>query len=212
MHQTLHRPNDTTLEGTGRIEAFSDGVIAIVVTLLVLEIRVPEIRELTNAAALSALVTIAPKLAGFFISFVTVAIFWVNHHHFFHPVTKSDGALLWYNNHLLFWLAVIPFVTAFVGDYPTIPLVVAVYGFVLFMAALAFTLMSGHVFFRSALLPESISVTTRTLQFRRAGIGVIVYGVSVFAAFVHPYIALAIFVMVPLYYFLPGRIEEEVTG
>jgi len=78
------------LEGTGRIEAFSDAVIAIVLTLLVLELRVPEIRELTNAGAFAAIVGLAPKLIGFFVSFLTVAIFWVNHHHFFHPVAKSN--------------------------------------------------------------------------------------------------------------------------
>jgi uncharacterized membrane protein len=94
------------------------------------------------------MIPVFPKLIGFLISFVTVAIFWVNHHHFFHPITKSNGALMWYNNHLLFWLAVVPFVTAFLGDYPTLPAVVALYGFVLFMAALTFTAMIHFVFLR----------------------------------------------------------------
>jgi len=195
------------LEGTGRIEAFSDAVIAIVLTLLVLELRVPEIRELTNAGAFAAIVGLAPKLIGFFVSFLTVAIFWVNHHHFFHPVAKSDGPLLWHNNHLLFWITVIPFATAFIGDYPLIPLVVALYGLVLFMAALAFTLMLRYVFFRSALLPESVTPKTRKEELRHALIGVIVYGVSMGVALVYPVLAIIIFIIVPLYYFLPHRIE-----
>ena len=205
MFHHQHNKHDT-LEGTGRIEAFSDGVIAIVVTLLILEIRIPEIHQLTNAAALSALIPVIPKLISFAVSFITVAIFWVNHHHFFHPIEKSDGELLWFNNHLLFWLTVIPFVTAFIGDYPTIPLIVALYGFVLFMAALAFTLMSYHVFFRCELLPERISMATRKKQFKRSLFGVFLYGSSVIVAFIHPYLALAIFAIVPIYFFLPQSI------
>lgn len=201
--------HDNAVEGTGRIEAFSDGVIAIVITLLVLEIRIPEIHQLTNAGALEAIMHLAPKLAAFFVSFVTVAIFWVNHHHFYHPITKSDGALLWHNNHLLFWLAVIPFATAFVGDYPGISLVVAVYGMVLFMAAAAFALMVRHVFFRSDLLPDTITRTMRRAQMRHTVVGMIAYAVSVGIAFVHPYAAIAVFVMVPLYYFLPRKIAHQ---
>jgi uncharacterized membrane protein len=140
---------------------------------------------------------------------VTVAIFWVNHHHFFHPIKKSNGALMWYNNHLLFWLAVVPFVTAFLGDYPTLPFVVALYGFVLCMAALAFTMMIHFVFFKSDLLPESITLYVREMQFKRSWFGVGLYGASVFLAFLHPYISLFIFVAVPLYYFLPQRIGSE---
>ena len=196
----------TTLEGTARIEAFSDGVIAIVMTILILEIHVPQIHTLTSAGAWEALVPILPKLVAFLVSFVTVAIFWVNHHHFFHPVAKSDGALLWYNNHLLFWIAVIPFVTAFLGDYPTIAFVVSLYGFVLFMGAVSFTLMIHYVFFKSALLPDTVSEAVRAVQYRRAWLGVYLYGASAVLAFIHPYISLFIFVVVPIYYFLPQTV------
>jgi len=102
---------------------------------------------------------------------------------------------------------VIPFATAFIGDYPLIPLVVALYGLVLFMAALAFTLMLRYVFFRSALLPESVTPKTRKEELRHALIGVIVYGVSMGVALVYPVLAIIIFIIVPLYYFLPHRIE-----
>src|SRR6185436_20268764 len=160
--------NHEALEGTGRIEAFSDAFIAIVITILILEIHVPQLVTLTSAEAWQAIIPMLPKLAVFLLSFATVAIFWVNHHHFFHPIAKSNGALLWYNNHLLFWLAIVPFVTAFVGDYFSVPLVVALYGFVLFMAATAFTLMIRYVFFHSPLLPERVSFPERRRQSRRA--------------------------------------------
>jgi uncharacterized membrane protein len=194
------------LEGTTRLETFSDAVIAIVMTILILEIHVPEIETLTNIGALEALIPILPKLLSFLVSFVTIAIFWVNHHHFFHPIHKSDGALLWYNNHLLFWLTVIPFATAFIGDYPQIPLVVALYGFVLFMGALAFALMGHHVFFKSHLLPDSIPLSERRIQFRRTLVGVGCYGVATGTAFLNPTLALVIFIVIPVYFFIPQRV------
>ncbi|MBP9686863.1 MAG: DUF1211 domain-containing protein [Candidatus Doudnabacteria bacterium] len=206
MHR--HRQQEA-LEGTNRIEAFSDGVVAIIVTILILEIHVPELDAVTNAGALHALVPLLPKLTAFLVSFITVAIFWVNHHHFFHALPKSNGALLWYNNHLLFWLAVVPFATAFLGDYPTLPVVVALYGFVLFMAALAFALMIRFVFFKSSLLPETVTVKVRQWQFRRSLIGVALYGGSAVLAFVHPYVSLAVFVIVPLFYFFPQMIGGQ---
>jgi uncharacterized membrane protein len=196
-----------TLEGTARIEAFSDGVVAIIVTILILEIHVPELLEYTNSAAWDAFSHILPKLVAFFISFVTVAIFWVNHHHFFHPLKKSDSAMLWHNNHLLFWLSVVPFVTAFAGNYPSIPFVVALYGFVLFMAAFAFTLMIRYVYFKTNLYPENTTKESRMIHYKRSWPGTFLYGISIPLAFVHPYIAIAIFLILPVFYFIPQRVE-----
>lgn len=197
------------LEGTGRAEAFSDGVIAIIVTILILEIHVPEIEAHTNIEAWHAIISILPKLAGFLISFVSVAIFWVNHHYFFNSIAKSNSSLFWYNNHLLFWLAVIPFATAFLGDYPTIPVAVALYGFVLTMAALAFNLMIHFVYFRSPLTRDFMSLANRKKQFQRSLIGVVVYSLSIPLAFLNPYISLSIFALVPIYYFLPDRTAKH---
>ena len=194
------------IPSTSRIEAFSDGVVAIIVTLLILEIKVPELRVLSNGAVLKALVPLIPKFVGFTVSFVTVAIFWVNHHHFYHSLEYSDEALLWHNNHLLFWLAVIPFVTAFVGDYPTQSIVVALYGFVLMMSATSFVLMVRHVFFKSTLLPETVPESTRQKEFHRGLVGVFLYAMSVVLAFLSPYISLFIFVFIPLYYFFPKKL------
>ncbi|HEV7423714.1 MAG TPA: TMEM175 family protein [Candidatus Paceibacterota bacterium] len=209
-HREYHKlKGEKTVEGTERIKAFSDGVIAIVMTLLVLEIRVPEIHQFTSAGVIAAFVPIIPKLVGFAVSFLTVAIFWVNHHHFFDPIEKTNGRLLWHNNFLLFWVAVVPFVTAFIGDYPYISFVVALYGFVLFMAVSAFSMMSNYVFFHSSLVPESVTQKVRIREFRRSLPAVVLYCVSIFTAFLNPYISLALFILLPLYYFVPSRIETE---
>jgi uncharacterized membrane protein len=198
------------VDGTGRLEAFSDGVMAIVVTLLILEIKVPQISVLTNEAALSAIISIVPKLISFLVSFLTVAIFWVNHHHFFHAIEKTDGTLLWHNNHLLFWITVIPFATACIGDYSTIPLVVALYGFVLCMGAIAFTLLGRYVYFHTDFLPEFVSMEERKKQFRRSRFGAVVYGLSVVTAFIDPHISLAIFILLPIYFFIPESVQIDI--
>src|SRR5689334_928439 len=124
----------TTVSSTSRLEAYSDGVIAIIVTILVLELHVPELHGTSVQDVLMALYDILPKLLSFAFSFLTVSVFWVNHHHFFHEIEKSDGRLLWYNNALLFWLALVPFTTAFLGEHPTVPGVLMVYCFVLTMS------------------------------------------------------------------------------
>ena len=149
------------IDGTARIEAFSDGVIAIIVTLLIFEIRVPVLAEISNSAVINALMGMGPKFASFAVSFFTVAIFWVNHHHFFCQIHRSNWKLLWFNNLLLFWLAIVPFTTAFVGDHPTQPLVVCLYALTLCLAALSFSLMGYYVFLKSDLMPDSVSAAER---------------------------------------------------
>src|SRR5690349_11943146 len=130
------------IPGTGRIEAFSDGVIAIIVTLLIFEVRLPEVAP--NASSdemLRAFESIAPKLGSFAVSFFTVAIFWVNHHMFFAGVSHTDWKLLWANNLLLFFLAIVPFTTAVLGDHLGQPIAVAIYALNLGLAGASFTLM-----------------------------------------------------------------------
>ncbi len=208
MSQSTH---DDHTQTTLRIELFSDAVIAIIVTLLILEIKIPELHELSNAAVRESLVHLIPKFIGFVVSFVTICIVWVNHHHFFHSVSRSDRSLLWYNNHLLFWLAVIPFVTGFIGEYPTQPLVIALYGFVLMMAIFAFRLMVRHAFFKGRLIHSHVDEAARKNEYRRSLFGIILYGISVAAAFIHPYISLAIFILVPVYYFLPRSVLGDMA-
>ncbi len=210
---SAHKTHDHT-PTTNRIELFSDAVIAISATLLILEIKIPALSNLSNDAVIQSLLPLIPKFISFAVSFVTICVFWVNHHHFFHAIRRSDRALLWYNNHLLFWIAVIPFVTGFIGEYPSQPIIVALYGFVLTMGALAFLLMANYVFLKSKIADEHVPIKTRRKEVKRSVIGVFVYGISVLTAFIHPYISLIIFIVIPFYYFLPETIlndtEEEI--
>lgn len=201
--------NPQRVEGTGRVEAFSDGVIAIIVTLLIFEVRVPDIDVLSTAGIVAALPALAPKFISFAISFFTVAIFWVNHHHFFSRITHSNWKLLWLNNFLLFWLTVVPFTTAFVGDYPTQPLVVALYGVNLSLAGLSFVLMGQYVFFLSDLMPESIPLRDRRFEWGRSWVGTIAYALAALLAFVSVYLALILLALIPFFYVVPNLLRSS---
>lgn len=194
---------------TTRIEAFSDGVFAIVVTLLVLEIKVPHFEQgATTAEMTRELLHLLPKFIGFVLSFVIVAIFWVNHHQLFHSLERSDRKLLWLNNLLLLWMSFIPFPTALLGEYPLQPVSVFVYGAVLLLASVSFNLMLRHAV-KSGLFEESISQEVLAKSIRRGMIGPLVYLVSVLGSFVSVYISLALFVLVPVYYFVPQKIVKQ---
>lgn len=194
---------------TTRIEAFSDGVFAIVVTLLVLEIKVPHFDSgATTADMTRELLHLLPKFIGFVLSFVIVAIFWVNHHQLFHSLERSDRKLLWLNNLLLFWMSFIPFPTALLGEYPLQPVSVFVYGAVLLLASVSFNLMLRHAV-KSGLFEDTISEEVLAKSIRRGMIGPVVYLASVLGAFISVYISLALFVLVPVYYFVPQKIVKQ---
>ena len=122
--------------GKNRLEAFSDGVIAIIITIMVLELKVP------HGDQLSELCTMAPVLLSYVLSFIYVGIYWNNHHHLFHVARQVSGAVLWANLHLLFWLSVIPFVTNWMGEHYGAPWPVALYGFVLMMCGSAYYVLT----------------------------------------------------------------------
>ncbi len=196
------------IEGTGRIEAFSDGVFAIIVTLLIFELRVPVLNNLSNTAVLNALYDIAPKGLSFAISFFTVAIFWVTHHHIFLHLTHENWKLMWYNNLLLFWLVIVPFTTAFIGNYPTQSLVVGIYALNLFLAALSFSLLTYYVFFKSDLMPETVSVTERWRQWKRGCLGFTLYGSACLVSFINVHAALIILTIIPFIFLVPRLMRE----
>lgn len=192
--------------GTSRIEAFSDGVFAIVVTLLVLELKVPHLPEnYTIQDVLKELLHLSPKFISFALSFLVIAIFWVNHHQMFHSLKRTDRTLLWLNNNLLFWLSFIPFPTAFIGEYPISTVPVMVYGFVLFMAGVSFNLILRHAI-KCDLFEESISKEVLRQSIKKGVYGPIVYLISILAAPISVYISLFIFIMVPIIYFIPQKI------
>ncbi|MBK6773104.1 MAG: DUF1211 domain-containing protein [Ignavibacteria bacterium] len=192
--------------GTNRMEAFSDGVFAIVVTLLVLELRVPVLPEnFSTQDVLKELLRLFPKFFSFAMSFVIVAIFWVNHHQFFHSLEKTDRAMLWYNNLLLFWLSFVPFPTAFIGEHPVSMIPVMLYGAVLFFAGVSFNLMLRYAV-KAKLFHKSVSDEVLNQSVKRGVIGPVVYFVSIISAFISVYVSLAIFLLVPVIYFIPQKI------
>jgi uncharacterized membrane protein len=186
---------------TTRLEAFSDAVIAIIITIMVLELPRPE------GADLAALRPVYPTALTYVLSFVYLGIYWNNHHHMMHVVSRVNGAVLWANMHLLFWLSLVPFATGWMGETHLAPLPTAVYGIVLIMAAAAYSLLQGAVFRLEG--PES-------LLHRAIGAGLkeklslALYGASIGAAFVAPWASVAVFVTVALMWLVPDRRVEAV--
>ncbi len=195
---------------TARIEAFSDGVIAIIITIMVLELHVPQLAETFGREEFfKAFEHLWTKLVAYAMSFVIVAIFWVNHHGFFHTLKKSDGKLLWYNNHLLFWLSLVPFVTAFLGEHPDRPEAIIVFGLVMFFAALAFMLMGQYAMFSGNLMHENYPLEIRLKALRRNYPGLVMYFLSVVLAPVSFWISWVFFFLVPVYYFMPRQVGDN---
>jgi len=183
---------------TGRLEAFSDGVIAVIITIMVLELKVPHTGELT------ALLAVLPSLGVYALSFAVVAIMWVNHHHFIGKALRAEPALLWANNLLLFWMSLIPFVTGYLGENCHATLAVAVYGGVMVMTCCAFLLL------QKVLGRQDRDDARRRTEFerldRKALVSIGCYAASVGLAFVSVYAAFAVFILIPLAYFWPeGR-------
>ncbi len=200
---------ENTLDNTVRVETFSDGVYAIVATLLVLELRVPVLSVINSTEFLHALRDLVPEFIAFAVSFFTVGIYWVNHHYFFHGVQKSDWKLLWSNNHHLFWIATIPFTTQIVGKYHTLKWAVGIYGFDMALAALSIMMMIHYVFFHSKLMYPGFPEERKRSEFRRGMRGVYLYFIASALAFINVYIALAIFIIVPLMYVIPGLLNDH---
>jgi uncharacterized membrane protein len=189
--------------GKNRLEAFSDGVIAIVITLLVLEIRVPEVtsgRELRPA-----LVHLLPKLAAYVISFLVLAVWWVSHHHLIEQVKTVDRGVLWLNNLFLLALAFIPFPTALMGEYPRQPEGAVIYGLTCTLAGLTFFALRAYAGSKPALLVHE-SAAAALLSFRtRSLVSPALYGVATVLALWAPAGSMVIFAGVPVYFALTNR-------
>jgi uncharacterized membrane protein len=182
--------------GTGRLEAFSDGVIAIIITIMVLELRVPQ------GADLASLRELAPVLASYVLSFIYVAIYWNNHHHLLHACERINGSIMWANMHLLFWLSLVPFVTAWAGNHRDAPVPAALYGVVLLMAGVAYFLMERQMVRENG--PQSM--LAEALGRDRKGIlSMVGYIVAIVLAFVSPRLAELIYALVAAWWIVPDR-------
>lgn len=188
---------------TNRIESFSDGVIAIIITIMVFDLKVPEISAEKSAwLALSALI---PKACSYLISFSMIAIMWVNHHQLFHQIKNTDRTLLWCSIHLLFWMSLVPFSTNFVGTYPFVWQSAFVYGLNFFMCALSFNLLRGYIT-RSNLLLETISHQGHQKIRQKNKLTLTLFAAGAILSLVSVYISFILFVIVPAMYFIPERI------
>ncbi|HEX4423794.1 MAG TPA: TMEM175 family protein [Terriglobales bacterium] len=183
--------------GKGRVEAFSDGVIAIIVTIMILELHTP------TEPTLSALLKIAPSFLSYLLSFLLVAIMWVNHHHFMHATREVNARLLWLNMNLLFWMSLVPFVTDFMGKNHNQPFPVALYGLDLACCSVAFLLLRAELVRQCRHDPELAEYHSKML--RKNAWSVILYVLAATLAYVRVEVAYLIFVFIPATYFLPER-------
>ena len=187
--------------GKTRLEAFSDGVIAIIITIMVLELKVP------HSVELAALKPLLPVFLSYVLSFIYVGIYWNNHHHLFHSTQHVSGGILWANLHLLFWLSLFPFTSGWMGENHLASTPTAVYGFVLLMAAIAYYVLQRAIINeqgRDSLLASAIGGDWK------GKLSPVLYFIAIPLAFVSPWIASGLYVFVALIWFIPDRRIERV--
>ncbi|HET6150937.1 MAG TPA: TMEM175 family protein [Polyangia bacterium] len=185
----------------GRLEAFSDGVLAILITIMVLELKVP------HGANLEALRPLLPVFLSYVLSFINLGIYWNNHHHMLHATGRINGKTLWANLHLLFWLSLVPFVTAWMGDNHLAPLPTAVYGGVMLLSAIGYVTLASTII--AAEGPES-KLAKAFGKDRKGRISLALYGTAVPLSFVNQWVAKGIYVLVALIWLVPDpRIESR---
>ena len=188
---------------TGRLEAFSDGVIAIIITIMVLEMKVP------HGGRLGDLAPLLPTFLSYVLSFFYVGIYWNNHHHMLHTVTAITGGMLWANLHLLFWLSLFPFTTGWMGENHFTPIPTALYGVVLLMAAIAYNVLQEVII--RAQGPNSVLKKAVGRDWK-GRLSPILYFLSIVAALYSPSISQTIFVAVALIWLIPDRRIKNVLS
>lgn len=186
--------------GKNRLEAFSDGVLAIIITIMVLELKVP------HGEDLASLQPLLPVFLSYVLSFVYVGIYWNNHHHLLHATHHISASMLWANLHLLFWLSLFPFVTGWMGENHFAPLPTALYGGILLMAAVAYTLLQ-----RSIIASEGKDSTLARAIGRdiKGKLSALIYAASIPTAFITSWLAQACFIAVALMWLVPDRRIEK---
>jgi TMEM175 potassium channel family protein len=186
-----------------RLEAFSDGVLAIIITIMVLELKVP------HEVELAALKPLLPVFLSYVLSFIYVGIYWNNHHHLFHSTNHVSGGILWANLHLLFWLSLFPFTTGWIGENHVAPTPTAIYGFVLLMAAIAYYILQCAIIAqqgRDSLLASAVG------RDWKGKLSPVLYLVAIPLAFASPWIASGLYVFVALLWLIPDRRIERVLA
>ncbi|HEX9749686.1 MAG TPA: TMEM175 family protein [candidate division Zixibacteria bacterium] len=188
---------------TARIEAFSDGVLAIIITIMVLELRVP------HSAELSALMPLLPVLLSYILSFVMLGTYWNNHHHLFRVAKRAHGGVMWANLHLLFWLSLFPFVTAWIGENRGGPWPAVLYGMVLLMAAIAYFILQQIILtHHGSQSPLAMAIGHDV----KGKISIALYLTALPLAFAHEWISYAIYVSVVVMWLVPDRRTEAASS
>ncbi len=185
----------------GRLEAFSDGVLAIIITIMVLEIKLPHGND-----DFKALIPLLPVFLSYVLSFIYIGIYWNNHHHMLHSTEKISGSVLWANLHLLFWLSLIPFVTAWMGENHFAPNTMALYGVILLMAGVSYTILQHFIIAangKNSLLSNAVGKDLK------GKISVVLYLIAIPLTFITPFISGAIYVFVALMWLVPDRRIEH---
>ncbi|MGH9747472.1 MAG: TMEM175 family protein [Candidatus Acidiferrales bacterium] len=186
--------------GKGRLEAFSDGVIAIIITIMVLELKVP------HEASLAGLKPVIPTFLSYVLSYVFIGIYWNNHHHLLHATQKVNGAILWANLHLLFWLSIVPFATGWMGENHFTSVTVAAYGVVLLMAAIAFAILAKALI---AFHGEGSPIAVAIGRDKKGKASLAMYAIAIVCARVNPWVSVALYVCVAILWFIPDRRIER---
>jgi uncharacterized membrane protein len=186
-----------------RLEAFSDGVLAIIITIMVLELRVP------HGAEWTALRPLWPVFLSYLLSFVNLGIYWNNHHHMLHVTRRVNGAILWANLHLLFWLSLVPFTTSWMGENHFAPVPTAVYGIVLLLSALAYYTLQRAIIRSQG---EHSVLAAAVGGDKKGKISPVIYALAIPLAFVHQAIAGALYAAVALMWLLPDQRIERVMA
>lgn len=189
---------------TSRLEAFSDGVIAIIITIMVLELKPPEETDLKG------IISIAPIFISYLVSFIYVGIYWTSHHHLFQITEAVTGKILWANLHLLFWLSLIPFTTSWIGENHIEAMSVAVYGFVFLMSAIAFLILKIQILKNNE---KTAAIHQMIGSHKKEYASFAIYVVGICLAFINTYIAIIFFMFVGAVWFLPdAKIEREINN
>jgi uncharacterized membrane protein len=189
--------------GTSRLEAFSDGVLAIIITIMVLELKVP------HGTAAAALMPLLPVFLSYVLSFIYLGIYWNNHHHMLHATEYVSGSVLWANLHLLFWLSLVPFVTGWMGENHFAAAPVALYGVVLLMAAIAYWILQQRIIASEG--PES-RLARAVRHDLKGKISPVLYVIAIVGAFVATWISGVLFVAVALMWLVPDRRIERILA
>jgi uncharacterized membrane protein len=193
-----------------RIETFSDGIFAIIVTLLVLEIKVPVIETPGSSTQLiESLIKISPKFISWIISFFTVCVIWVNHHRLFKMFRLISHGIFWLNAFLLLWISFIPFPTAMIGDYPDNVFAAAFYGIIMSLMALAFSLMRIYVVRNRSILESAVNFD----EFRQGTVYSIIFGPVLYIvgsciSLVHPYLSFGVYAFIAIYFIFPHATKD----